>query len=106
MEIDYQTFQRHRALNLLANTNDESSTNDATRPVDTTNVAAGQVDAMPNTVLYAVLVSGDRHYLDTANILAVCVKNTLIDNRFVPDWTSSTRIVYGFIKGKLDSAEI
>ena len=29
MEIDYQTFQRHRALNLLANTNDESNANDA-----------------------------------------------------------------------------
>ena len=71
-EIDYQTFERHRALNLLANTKDESIANDATRPGDTTNVAAGQVDAMPNTVLYAVLVGGDRQYLDTANIPAVC----------------------------------
>ena len=30
MEIDYQTFQRHCALNILANTNDESIANDAT----------------------------------------------------------------------------
>ena len=95
MEIDYHTFHRHRALNVLANTNNESIANDVTRPGDTANAAAGQVDAMPNTVLYAVLVNGNRQYMDTANILAA-----------VPDWTSSTRIVYGFIEGKFDSTEM
>ena len=95
MEHEYQTFQRHCALNLLANSNDDSTAEDASRPGDTINAAAGQVDAMPNTVLYAVLVSRDRQYLDTANIPAA-----------VPDWTSSTRIVYGFIEGKFDSTEM